>query len=513
MEKHRALIEKLVAQPPFPVSADEIEVIETHISSVLLTGDYAYKFKKPVDFGFLNFTSLDARKHFCEEELRLNSRLAPSIYLEVVTITGTPENPSINGEGEAFEYAVKMRQFDQSELLDQKQKAGELTADLINDIAVQMAEFHQTAATAAADSVFGKPSSIYAPMEQNFRQLEELISDEDKLAQLVRIENWTKNTFGELSELLDSRGKDGAIRECHGDIHLGNITLLDGQVTIFDGIEFNDEFRWIDVMSELAFITMDLIDRGEVELANLLVNQYLEKSGDYAGVPLLRFYQVYRAMVRAKIASFRLADPHLDEATRTEVLTQYQSYADLAERFASNSAPQLILMHGVSASGKSTISNVIAQKLGAIRIRSDVERKRLFNALETTSADDIESGIYSQEASETTYEHLLTSTQTLLQSGLSVVVDAAFLKYDQRYPFLQMAADHNLNFHVVNNECDVSTLRQRLADRKNDVSDADESVLEHQLKVVQTPRNDEQIITLNGDLPLDVDQLISRLTT
>lgn len=512
MEQHRALIEKLVSHPPFPVSADEIQVIETHISSVLLTGDYAYKFKKPVDFGFLNFTTLEARKHFCEEELRLNRRLAPGIYLDVVAITGSPEEPEINGAGEPFEYAIKARQFRQDDLFDHKQKQGELNFDLIDDIARQMANFHVAAEAAAADSNFAKPAIAYAPMEQNFRQLEELISDETKLTQLTRIEDWTKQTFSTLSDLMETRGKDGRVRECHGDMHLGNITLVDGDVTIFDGIEFNDEFRWIDVMSELAFITMDLIDRGETEMANRLTNTYLEKSGDYKGVPLLRFYQVYRAMVRAKIASFRLADPQLDEQTREEVLTQYQSYADLAESFAINPAPQIILMHGVSGSGKSTISEVISQKLGAIRIRSDVERKRLYDGLNADTADDINSGIYSAEASEKTYQYLLDCAETLLNAKLSVVVDAAFLKYDQRYPFLQMAADQDFQFNVIHNECDISTLRQRITDRKNDVSDADLSVLEHQLTVVQTPRSDEQVITLNGDLPLDVEQLINRLS-
>lgn len=511
MENHRDLVHSLVSQGAFPDSSGQHEIIETHISTVVLTGDQAYKFKKGVNFGFLDFSTLEARKHFCEEELRLNQRLAPGLYLEVVAITGSPEQPEINGSGEAFEYAICMRQFDQQQLLDKKLADGTLQPQHIDEIADQAASFHQGAEIAPSDSVFCKPSSIYAPMEQNFRQLEEFITDPVQVEQLGRIEHWTREQFSLLAPALETRGKAGFIRECHGDMHLGNITLMDGAITIFDGIEFNDEFRWIDVMSEMAFVTMDLTDRDASSMANRLLNRYLEQTGDYAGLALLRFYQVYRAMVRAKIASFRLADPQLSDSDRKATLTQYQSYADLAEHFSRAASPRLVLMHGVSASGKSTVSQELSEQIDAIRLRSDVERKRLFTQQEGSS-EAVGTGIYSEAHSRQTYDHLLKQTRALLDHGFAVVVDAAFLKHGQRSPFLCLAAEENVPFAIIALECPADTLRQRLLARTSDVSDATLTVLEHQLDTVQAPRSDESVITVNTESAIDFNSIVNRLT-
>lgn len=510
MENHRTLTNNLVSQGQFSVTSGSPEIIETHISTVVLTGEYAFKFKKPVDFGFLNFSTLEARKHFCEEELRLNQRLAPDLYLDVVPVTGTLEIPVLGGDGEAIEFAVRMRQFDQSELFDRKLKENTLSAELVDRLADRIAAFHQDAAVAPSDSPFCHPASIYAPMEQNFSQLGELIDEEPKREQLARLEHWTKEAFASLTGQLEARGKNGFIRECHGDMHLGNITLIGDYVTIFDGIEFNQEFRWIDTMSEMAFITMDFTDRGRADLANQLLNRYLEQSGDYDGLTLLRFYQVYRALVRAKIAAFRLADPTLEGSERDNVLQQYQSYADLAERFIHQTSPQLLLMHGVSGSGKSTVSGMLASHLGAIRLRSDVERKRLFED-SITGSGDIEQGLYSPEISRQTYDHLLQRSAMLLSAGFTLIVDAAFLKHEQREPFQQFAAELQLPCHVIALRCNEAELRQRINHRTNDVSDATLAVLDHQLKTAQTPRSDENAIKVDTAAEIDIEKIMARL--
>lgn len=509
MDQQSALIQSLIDHAVFGVSAKDIERIETHISTVLLTGEYAYKFKKPVNFGFLDFSTLAARKHFCEEEIRLNQRLAPTLYLDTVAITGSTDAPAVNGDGEAIEYAVRMRQFDQSGLLDNLIKQGEVTAAIVDAIADKAASFHAIADKAPADNPFGQPKALLAPMEQNFEQLRGLV-DKDKFPQLARLEEWTLSTYSNLKPLLEQRVAAGFIRECHGDMHLGNITLLDGEVTIFDGIEFNEEFRWIDVMSEMAFITMDLIDRKQPGMAQQLINRYLEKTGDYAGVPLLRFYQVYRALVRAKIASFRLADPALSASDRAETLAQYQSYSDLAESLTEVAKPRLILSHGVSGSGKSTLGARLLEQLPAIRIRSDVERKRLFAGKTPGVGNGVGEGMYSSNASKKSYARLLQLTEALLRADVTVLVDATFLKKAHREPFQRLAAQLGVPSNIVSSDCDPATLRTRVTQRTGDVSDATVAVLEHQLEEVEPPSTDENpVITPCSDI--DVNTVLDRL--
>lgn len=245
---------------------DGFQVIETHISQVILTGDYAYKIKKPMDFGFLNFSTLDRRKHFCEEELRLNRRLAEKLYLEVVPITGTPDAPILGGEGEAFEYAIKMRQFGQDQLFDRLQEQGQLPSDLLTDLARQVAGFHDQLPPVPDDKPLGTPEAVFAAMQENFDQIRPLIDDPDLLMQLDNLQAWTESTFERQRDLIAHRRANGMVRECHGDLHLANITRFDGEVTVFDCIEFNEPFRWIDVINDLAFLLMDLESRGRALL-------------------------------------------------------------------------------------------------------------------------------------------------------------------------------------------------------------------------------------------------------
>ncbi|MEP3562346.1 MAG: hypothetical protein ABJN46_08535, partial [Marinobacter sp.] len=211
-----------------PVS--DFQVIETHISQVLLTGDYAYKIKKPMDFGFLNFSTLERRKHFCEEELRLNRRLASELYLDVLPITGSPEQPVLGGEGEPFEYAIRMRQFDQSELFDKRQERGDLAPELLTSVARQTALFHDSLPPVPDDKPLGTPEAVYAAMQENFDQIRPLLDDKALLTQLDALEEWTRTTFERNRDLIAERRNNGLVRECHGDLHLANITVFNEQV-------------------------------------------------------------------------------------------------------------------------------------------------------------------------------------------------------------------------------------------------------------------------------------------
>ncbi len=506
---HQALIKNLLQNARWPHPVSRIEVVETHISTVLLTGDYAYKIKKPVDFGFLDFTRLEDRRFYCEEEIRLNKRLAPTIYLEAVAITGTLENPQIGGEGEAIEYAVKMRQFDQSRLLDKLLAEKKVDADIIDKLADQIAHFHETIPCAAPESEFGKPEKMFFPMQQNFDQLRPLITDSQQQAQLQRLEQWTKDRYEQLHATLAERKQNGFIRECHGDMHLGNITLEDHDIVIFDGIEFNDDFRWIDVISEIAFITMDLTDRGAGHFAQRLLNRYLENTGDYAGLQLLRFYQVYRAMVRAKVASLRLSQPGLGEEERQRILQQYQSYADLAEQFTRPGKPALYLMYGLSGSGKSSVSGELVEELGAIRIRSDKERKRLFGE-SAAEKGALNAGIYRPEATEKTYQRLLDLAAVIIESGFPVVVDATFLKQAQRQPFQHLAAQLEIPFRVIHVTAPLPTLLERVNKRSKEagnISDATENVIMQQQMQAEPPGHDEPQTTIDTSHAIDYAQL------
>ena len=300
------LVAALVDPAVFGPGCKGVRHLETHISHVLLTGAHAYKIKKPVDLGFLDFTTLAQRKRYCEQELRLNRRLAPAIYLDVVAITGSVDRPVIGGDGPVVEYAVKMREFAQEALASRMLAAGALGAAHVDALAAEVAAFHGRVETAGEGTRFGSPDTILRVALQNFDSIRPMRDDPADRERQDALRAWTEREHALRLASFERRRADGFVRECHGDLHLNNIAVIDGEVTVFDCIEFNDELRWIDVMSEIAFTTMDLADRGRPDLAHRFVNAYLESTGDYAGLAVFPFYLVYRAMVRAKIACLRL---------------------------------------------------------------------------------------------------------------------------------------------------------------------------------------------------------------
>ena len=476
----------------------DFRVIETHISQVLLTGEFAYKIKKPMDFGFLDFSTLERRKRFCEEELRLNSRLAAELYLEVVPITGTPEQPRLGGDGTPFEYAIRMRQFDQSQLFDVRQERGDLPADLLTNLARQVADFHRSLPPVSDEKPLGTPEAVYAAMQENFDQIRPMLDDAGLLAQLANLEDWTRTTFERCRDLIAHRRENGLVRECHGDLHLANITVFNDQVTVFDCIEFNEPFRWIDVMNDLAFLLMDLESRQEPALANRVLNTYLEYRGDFEGLALLPLYKAYRAMVRAKIALFTLGNPNLSETEKTDLMQRYRSYAQLAEDYGAIPNHYLLATTGLSASGKTCVSAAMAEELGLIRLRSDVERKRLHGL---GPLDDSKSGLgtdlYSPEATEKTYAHLAELAGELLASGLSVIVDAACLKEKERAQFASVAENQGVPFALLHCEAPEALRREWVRKRKGDASEATEELLDAQQSWFEPLTTEEKTHTVH----------------
>ena len=514
------LIAALRDHATYPHAVREIEVIETHISWVILTGDYAYKLKKPVDLGFLDFTTLEQRRFYCEQELRLNRRLAPEIYLEVVAITGSAEHPVWNGAGEAIEYAVKMRQFPQEALLDRLLERGEMTPQHIDALTARIAAFHGEVEVAGADSPFGTPQRVLEPAMENFRQIRALLDSPADLAALDVLQAWTEQQHAALAATFAQRKRDGFVRECHGDMHLGNIALVDGEVTVFDCIEFNDDLRWIDVISEVAFLVMDLMDRKRADLGWRALNAYLEATGDYAGLAVLRYYLVYRAMVRAKVSAIRAGQTGLEPSERASVMGRYRGYTRLAQSFAAEPRPLLAITHGLSGSGKTTLSQTILEATGAIRIRSDVERKRLFGlAADERSGSGVASGLYGADATGLTYRHLETLAGAMVRAGFPAIVDAAFLQRAQRDSFRELASTLGVPFAILDFPADKATLRQRVAGRMalgRDASEADLAVLEHQFATQQPLAADElplaiTVATMNEGAPTSATEALRRL--
>jgi aminoglycoside phosphotransferase family enzyme/predicted kinase len=496
------LIEALRDPACYDHAVETIQALETHISWIVLTGPFAYKIKKPLNLGFLDFSTLAKRRFYCEEELRLNRRLAPEIYLEVVAVAGTPEAPRVNGPGVAFEYAVKMVQFPQDAQLDRVLARGELTPEHIDTLARELAAFHGRAAGAGEGSPYGTPAHVLAPMEENFRQIRARVAGEF-FPPLDRLETWTVQRHAQLRTVLEARRRGGFVRECHGDAHLANMALREGRVLIFDCLEFNENLRWIDVMSELAFVVMDLDDRDRSDLARRCLNTYLEHTGDYAGLTVLRFYQTYRALVRAKVDAIRVRQPGLSPDEAARLSTRYREYTALAERYTQPAAPVLIVTHGLSGSGKTWFSQRLLESFDAIRVRSDVERKRLHGlAALAPSGSQIETGLYTPDASRRTYERLAELARLILGAGFPVIVDAAFLKRRQRDLLRSLATDRRVPFVILDMRAPEAVLRERVRLRAREARDASEAglaVLDHQLATHEPLAPDELEKTLGVD--------------
>ena len=477
-------------------------ISETHISWVLLTGRDAYKIKKAVDLGFLDFSTLALRRFYCSEELRLNRRLAPDLYLDLVAIAGSPEEPVLSPESDpgmvrqpAIEYAVHMRRFSQSAMMDRMLARGLVSPAHIDRLASVIAGFHQALPPAEADSPFCATAEIESAAEQNFAPLPQFLSAPEDLAMLKAVHEASAQEFAGCESLFRQRAKAGMVRECHGDLHLGNIVLLDDVPTPFDCIEFSAALRWIDVISETSFAVMDLLRRGHPQLAWRLLNAYLEITGDFSGVGVLRFYLGYRAMVRAKIAAIRAGQRG---ARLKREIKSCLGYLRLAHGCLTRRRAAVIITHGLPGCGKSTVAQIALERLGAIRIRSDVERKRLFGLTPLDNSKTLlDADIYSQDATQRTYARLRELAHVILAAGYTVIVDAAFILRSEREIFRSLAHELNVPFVIASVQTDAALLSERLiqrSKRRNDPSEADIDVLE-KLQGFQQPLQEEELGT------------------
>jgi len=499
------LLEALRDPACYPHAVDRVELVETHISWVLLAGDRAYKIKKPVDLGFVDFGTLPRRRHYCEEEVRLNRRLAASLYQDVVPITGSEREPAVAGKGDAIEWAVEMARFDREQELDRVVERGALTAGLVERLADDVAGFHAAVPAAGADDDHGSVPAVRASVLDTLAGLEPCLAEGSHTARIGRIRAWAEERLEALAPALASRRREGFVRECHGDMHLANMVLVDGRIVPFDCIEFNEEFRWIDVMSEIAFLLMDLDHRGHSEHGRHFLDRYLERTGDCAGLAVLRLYLGYRALVRAKVACIR--HEQAAEGEDHGAMEDLRAHLALAEAYASRPARgRIVLTHGLSASGKSWLAGRLVAHGDAVRIRSDVERKRLHGGR----------GVYTAEATERTYERLAGLACAVVRAGWSALVDATFLERARRERMRALAAALDVPIVILDVHADDAVLERRLIERarsRDRTSDADTAVLRMQRESAEPLSADERSVTVSVDTgePVDVAALWTRL--
>lgn len=484
----KELVRSLCDASVYDHPVQDIRLIETHISYLILTGTYAYKIKKALRLSFLDFSTLAMRRFYCREEQRLNQRLAADIYAGVVPITGSGKHPVLNGPGQAIEYAVKMIQFDTSKELDLLVDKGGLDDGMIAALADRVADFHQRVDRAGAGDEHGTPDVIRRRISDNFGSIAPCVATEScKIFESLKV--WVDHRLTALRCDFEYRKRHGFVRECHGDMHLGNMVLVEGQIRLFDCLEFNEELRWIDVMSEAAFLVMDLDHHGRLDLGFRFLNGYLSATGDYAGLKLFSLYLVYRAMVRAKVACIRNLQGVDSNSGGEDVV----AHLELARRYTRPPSPMLLITHGVSGSGKSWWSERIAGLLPSIHIRSDVERSRAMDFSAVPEPIGERCVRYSAENIERTYTRLLELAGCILRAGFSVIVDATFLRAKYRQRFRNLARELGVAVRILDFQCPEEMLRERIVERRHRGKDPSEATL----RVLQMQLEHEQSLTVN----------------
>lgn len=500
------LIQQMLQPEFYPHPVDTpVQLIQTHVSQVLLTGNYAYKLKKDVNFGFLDYSSLEKRRHFCQEELRLNQRAAGPIYLEVLPIIQSDDNyrlGDVNSERTSdtvVEYAVKMQQFPQETLLSQRFERGELTETLLLQLAEAIARFHLSAETNDYIRRFGTVEKIRQSIDENYEQTVDFIGGPQTQSQFDATKAYTDTFFATQQGLLQQRVDQDKIRACHGDLHLNNICYWQNQLLLFDCIEFNEPFRFVDVMFDIAYIIMDLTVKGRQDLAASFLSHYVEQTGDWEGLQVLPLYVSRQSYVRAKVTSFLLNDPAVSEADKQQATAAAAPYYTLAWTYAQPQTGRLLAMSGLSGSGKSTVARELSRQLGAIYIRSDAVRKHLAGIPLQQRGDD---SLYTPEMSRQTYTRLVSLGSLLAQQGYTVILDAKFDRQATRQLAIAQAQAQALPLTFVHCTAPEATLTQRVQARQGDIADATITVLQEQKMESFSEAETPYLITVDTTQPL-----------
>ena len=496
----RPTLKSLLKADAYPEHTSAVTLLQTHVSWIFLTDQHAYKIKKPVDFGFLNFSTIDRRRFYCNEEVRLNRRLCPDIYDGVVELRDTPAGPAFHGDGHILDYAVKMKRLPEERMLDRLLENGEVSDIDLRKVALVIADFHRNALTSPAISEFGRLDGLTFNWQENFDQMlpyeKSTLSAED----LGVIKDWVFSFISNNGELFEQRIVDGFVRECDGDIHLENICMTDQGICIFDCIEFNERFRCCDTAADIAFLLMDLDFHGRHDLAEAVISSYCEASGDRGLTSLIGFYKVYRAFVRGKVESFRFGDLEIDQHEREWAQGRAIRYFRLARGYIERSRlnTTLFVTCGLMGCGKSTLACQLAFELGIERFNSDTVRKQLAGIQpDAPVPDDYASGLYDLQHSTSTYTELLRLAESELAAGRSVIIDASFMRFEDRSRFAALAARYSSAFAILHIVCSDSENRRRLVERSTSgrsVSDGRQELFDRQCLDFEAPAAEEALI-------------------
>ncbi len=503
------LIHQMLRPSFYPHWTQEaITLVQTHTAYVLLTGAYAYKIKKPVNYGFLNYSTLAARKHYVAEEILLNRRTAPEIYLAAVPIYQADNQFSFAETGHPIEYAVKMKQFPQGSLFSELLDQGKLTPDIMQALAHEVATFHQHTATDKYIQTFGQVAQIRQAFDENYTQSQPYVGRGQTQQQLQETQAYTDQAFATWENRFQSRIQHHKIRECHGDLHLSNICRWQNRIFLFDCIEFNEAFRYVDTMYDVAFTVMDCDAHGHRGLGNAFLNTYLEDTGDWQGMEVLPLYLSRQAYVRAKVTSFLLDDKTVPPEQRQQLQTQAQAYYTQAWQYTQQQTGQLILMSGLSGSGKSTVAQQLARLMGAIYIRSDAVRKHLAGIPLRQKG---EASLYTPVMTEKTYHRLEQLGLRLAGLGHRVILDAKYDRMATRQSVLTQANTMHIPASIVVCETPLDVLQQRLQQRQGDIADATAELLSSQQAMAESLTPEEETIATHLDTTNTLETVLPKL--
>ena len=465
------LIRQLLNPSIYPHAVDKVELVQTHISFVLLAGDYVYKIKKPLNFGFLDFSTLNKRRYYCQQEVLLNSRLCPDTYLGVVRITEGNDGVALDGgRGRVVDYAVHMRRLPAERMMDRLLASGELTADMVARVADRLTEFHRRAETSPKIARYGDWAIRFA-WKENFQQWAPYIGQTITAEQDRLLQDYVRSFLRRNDRLLARRVEEERIRDCHGDLRSDAICLVNG-LCIYDCIEFNRRFRYTDVAGDVGFLAMDLEYRGRPDLANAFVNRYVERSGDRDLPSLISFYKCYRAAVRGKVEGLRLTQPEVSAREKAQARRTARRYFHLACRQAAQDRPILIITCGLTATGKSTLARRLSKDAGLALISSDLVRKELAGlAPEERRFEPFRRGIYSPQFSDRTYQALIERARGQLRQGRSALIDASFLQRKHRRWARRLAEEEGAEFLCIESRASDAAVRRRLAKRLREGGD------------------------------------------